>query len=76
MGAISLGGSHFMSSDPAEMRGMAVKYLELAKTAIDPREREKFEKYAALYGQMAAQVSRRTAADWPPTLSPMPLETG
>jgi ferric-dicitrate binding protein FerR (iron transport regulator) len=68
-----------MSGDPATMQSMVAKYLALARTAADPKERERFENYAALYGEMAAQidtVARRTATDWSPALPPMPLETG
>jgi hypothetical protein len=60
-----------MSGDPAAMRGMAVKYSALARTATDPKERERFEKYAALYGEMAVQidtVSRRTIQTGRPSL--------
>jgi hypothetical protein len=52
-----------MSGDLATMQSMVVKYLALARTAADPKERERFENYAALYGEIAAQIntaSRRT----------------
>jgi hypothetical protein len=38
------------------MQAMAVKYLELATIAKDPKEREKLRSYAALYREIAAQT--------------------
>jgi hypothetical protein len=38
------------------MQAMALKYQELATTATDPKEREKLQRYAALYREIAAQT--------------------
>jgi hypothetical protein len=46
-----------MMGNVAALQAMAVKYLELARVATDPRECEKLRQYAALYRDMAAQAS-------------------
>jgi len=38
------------------MHAMALKYLELATTTSDPKEREKLQRYAALYRKIADQT--------------------
>jgi hypothetical protein len=47
------------------MQAMALKYLELARAASHPEEREKLQSYAALYREIAAQMntSRETAIE-------------
>jgi hypothetical protein len=44
---------------------MALKYLELATIAKDPKEREKLQRYAALYREIATQtgVTSETAIE-------------
>jgi hypothetical protein len=44
------------------MRAMAERYLRLAKTTKDVRERRKFFDYAAIYAQLSEQASRREPA--------------
>jgi hypothetical protein len=44
-----------MQNGLVAVQAMALKYQELATTARDPKEREKFQRYAALYREMAAQ---------------------
>jgi hypothetical protein len=46
-----------MRNGRAAMQAMALKYLELARTARDPKEREKLMRYAGLYREIAAQTS-------------------
>jgi hypothetical protein len=46
-----------MRNDRAAMQTMALKYLELATIAKDPKERETLQRYAALYREIAAQTS-------------------
>jgi hypothetical protein len=41
------------------MRVMAERYLRLAKTTKDPRERSKFFDYAFVYAQLSKQAERR-----------------
>lgn len=41
------------------MRAMAERYLRLAKTTKDARERRKFFDYATIYAQLSEQASRR-----------------
>ena len=41
------------------MRVMAARYLRLAKTTKDVRERRKFFDHAAIYAQLSEQASRR-----------------
>src|SRR5262245_130216 len=55
-GATGLGREDSMWNGLAAMQAMALKYQELAKTATDPKEREKLEGYAALYREIAAQT--------------------
>ena len=47
----------FMRNGLAAIQAMALKYQELATTARDPKEREKLQRYAALYREIAAQTS-------------------
>ena len=49
-----------MRTDRAAMQTMALKYLELATIAKDPKEREKLRSYAALYREIATQTSAAT----------------
>jgi len=49
-----------MRNGRAAMQTMALKYLELATIAKDPKEREKLRSYAALYREIAAQTSAAT----------------
>jgi len=49
-----------MRTDQAAMQTMALKYLELATIAKDPKEREKLRSYAALYREIATQTSAAT----------------
>ena len=51
-----LGLEDSMWNGRAAMQAMAVKYLELATIAKDPKEREKLQRYAALYREIAAQT--------------------
>jgi hypothetical protein len=51
-----LGWSRLMRNGLAAMQAMALKYQELATSASDPNEREKFQKYAALYREIAVQT--------------------
>lgn len=44
------------------MRALAEKYLRLAKTSDNPRERSKFIDYAMLYAQLSEQARRRDGA--------------
>ena len=41
------------------MRALAEKYLRLAKSSDNPRERSKFFDYAMLYAQLSEQARRR-----------------
>ena len=54
-----------MQSGIGAMQAMALKYLELARVASDPEEREKLQSYAALYREIAAQMNtpRETAIE-------------
>lgn len=45
-----------MSANAAAMQAMAVKYMELARIATDPIEREKLLQYATLYREFLAQA--------------------
>jgi hypothetical protein len=45
-----------MLGDAKAMQLIAAKYLELADSAAEPRERERFARYAAVYQQMAGQT--------------------
>jgi len=49
-----------MRTDQAAMQTMALKYLELATIAKDPKEREKLRSYAALYREIATQTRAAT----------------
>ena len=49
-----------MRNGRAAMQTMALKYLELATIAKDPKEREKLQSYAALYREIATQTSAAT----------------
>jgi hypothetical protein len=40
------------------LRVLAEKYLRLAKTTADPRERNKFFNYAAVYADLSARSER------------------
>jgi hypothetical protein len=45
--------------NPAKaLRVLAEKYLRLAKTSADPRERNKFFKYAAVYADLSERSGR------------------
>src|ERR1051326_1099637 len=44
------------------MRVMAEKYLRLARSAADPRERSKFFDYAMIYAQLSEQAERLRGA--------------
>ena len=44
------------------MRAMAQKYLRLARSAPDTRERSKFFDYAMVYAQLSEQAERLRAA--------------
>lgn len=41
------------------LRVMAGRYLRMAKSAVDPRERSKFFDYAMIYAQLSEQAERR-----------------
>ena len=51
-----LGLEDCMRNGLATIQAMALKYQELATTANDPKEREKLQRYAALYREIAAQT--------------------
>ena len=59
-----------MLGGPKAMQLIAAKYLDLADAAAEPKERERFARYASLYQQMASQIERlpaprqREAAIW------------
>jgi hypothetical protein len=48
-----------MLNQSGAMRVMAERYLRLAKTTKDPRERSKFFDYAFVYAQLSEQAERR-----------------
>jgi hypothetical protein len=52
----ALGLEDSMRNGLAAMQAMALKYLDLARTARDPQEGEKLQRYAALYQEIAAQT--------------------
>ena len=60
-----LGLEDSMQSGIGAMQAMAFKYLELARVASAPEEREKLQSYAALYREIAAQMNtpRETAIE-------------
>ena len=51
-----------MAHQSEAMRAMAQRYLRLARTTQDARERSKFFDYAMLYAQLCEQSERRSAA--------------
>ena len=51
-----------MAHQSEAMRAMAQRYLRLARTTKDARERSKFFDYAMLYAQLCEQSERRRAA--------------
>ena len=50
----------FTQSDA--LRALAERYLRLAKTTKDARERSKFFNYAMVYAQLSEQAERRTTS--------------
>jgi hypothetical protein len=53
----ALGLEDSMRNGREAMHAMALKYLKLATTTSDPKEREKLHRYAALYREIADQTS-------------------
>lgn len=51
-----------MAHQSEAMRAMAQRYLRLARTTRDARERTKFFDYAMLYAQLCEQSERRQRA--------------
>ena len=51
-----------MAHQSEAMRVMAQRYLQLARTTQDARERSKFFNYAMLYAQLCEQSERRRAS--------------
>ncbi len=51
-----------MAHQSEAMRAMAQRYLRLARTTQDARERSKFFDYAMLYAQLCEQSERRRAS--------------
>jgi hypothetical protein len=58
-----------MTHHGSAMRALAEKYLRLAKTSHDGRERSKFIDYAMLYAQLSEQARRR---EGPASISDQP----
>ena len=54
------------------MRALAEKYLRLARTSDNPRERSKFIDYAMLYAQLSEQARRREGPTPPPEAYDVP----
>jgi hypothetical protein len=48
-----------MRNQATALRVLAEKYLRLAKTTADPRERNKFFNYAAVYAHLSERSGRR-----------------
>jgi len=55
-----------MTNHGCAMRALAEKYLRLARTSDNPRERSKFIDYAMLYAQLSEQARRREELPPPP----------
>jgi len=48
-----------MRNQAQALRALAERYLRLATTTADPRERNKFFNYAAVYADLCARSQRR-----------------
>lgn len=64
-----------MAHQSEAMRAMAQRYLRLARTTQDARERTKFFDYAMLYAQLCEQSERRQTAAAKRAASPREGET-
>ena len=51
-----------MFTQSGTLRGIAERYLWLAKGAKDPEERSKFFDYAMVYAQLSEQAERRESS--------------
>jgi hypothetical protein len=47
-----------MRNQAKALRALAERYLRLAKTTADPRERNKFFNYAAVYADLSERAER------------------
>jgi hypothetical protein len=47
-----------MRNQAKALHALAERYLRLAKTTVDPRERNKFFNYAAVYAELSARSER------------------
>ena len=47
-----------MPNHAKALRALAERYLRLAKTTVDSRERNKFFNYAAVYAELSARSER------------------
>ena len=48
-----------MRNQAKALRALAERYLRLARTTADPRERNKFFNYAAVYADLSERSERR-----------------
>jgi len=62
-----------MRNGPAAIQALVLKYQELAITARDPKEREKLQRYAALYREIAAQTRAPSETAIEQSLASSPL---